>query len=296
MADMDGAPTEEVDLPDIGDLDDDSLHFRSAASVSGETLSRESSRVLDALRPLLRGLRVTVARDPERVAGNARQSREAGWDTEWLPPETFDYETLSKRPPIPLLAVPVRSFSQNATESDIVNAGKESIRHAGGVDVQGGIELDIPAFRKIIVGTLGLSHGLRPYGAIYEKLDNPLNADIMRVAGDVLKHSIPVNELWRRRGDKATDRGAIILLGAARTRNNELVPVVSIVRHSKGTLADSVTIYPLKSVNARKIERPMFTPDGDRGLRPGASVATQVTIPDLLSASQEAFPDRLEGR
>ena len=65
-------PVEESDYPDIDELDG-GIHFRSSASFSGEALSRESARVLDALRPLLRGIRVIVSRDPAEAARRERR-------------------------------------------------------------------------------------------------------------------------------------------------------------------------------------------------------------------------------
>ena len=176
------------------------------------------------------------------------------------------------------------AFRKNATHADMVAKGKDSVRRAGGRDTERGLALNIPAFGDVIVvGKSGLQHGLRPYDMNYGRLDNIDNADVLPVIGDILKNSVPVNEMRPREGEK-TD-GSTILIGAAFDERGKLVPILSIVNHIRDTNeTPPIAVYPLKSINTQgRLENAFDTQNIKNAL-------VQIRVSDLVEAVKDILP------
>lgn len=176
------------------------------------------------------------------------------------------------------------AFNKNASQDEIVDAAKKSVRNAGGTDTKRGLSINIPAFGDVVVvGKPGLRHGLRPYGARYSRIANIDNADILTVIGEVLKNSVPVNEVRPRENDKTS--GATILFGAAIDENSYIVPVVSVVNHIKDTNeTPPVSVFPLKSINTKGHLKHAFDTENIE------NALSEVNLADLIFEVNDKIP------
>ena len=196
----------------------------------------------------------------------------------------YTWDKIKERGKITLVPFKSGTFSPNTTEKDLIKAGKKSVLDAGGVETERGLALNIPAFGDVIVvGKPGVRHGLRPHGAPYGRLDNIDNADILPVLGEVLKNSVPVNELRPREKDK-TD-GATVLFGVATDETGAIVPVVSIVNHIRDTNeTPPVAVFPLKAINTQGRTDHAFDTQNH------GNAPTQVKLADLVAAVKDEIP------
>lgn len=243
----------------------DALHQMSEAMRTGQRI--EVGGKAPELRTELERLGVDISRQPrsayswEKIAGTKNN------------PQTITAPRFK-----------AGAFSADATPKDMAAAAKKSVERAGGVNTPGGLSINIPAFGDVVIaGSAGFKHGLHPRGKPYEKLIKKANADILPVVGEILKSSIPVNELRPR--DSSTV-GATILLGAAVNEEGAIIPVVSVVNHMRDdSQKPEVTIYPLKSVNAKDRTPAMLfygTPD-----TPGL---VGVNMADLVEQIKDEVP------
>ena len=118
------------------------------------------------------------------------------------------------------------------------------------------------------------------YGDVYEKN----NADVLTVLGDVLKGSVPVNELNPDGTENKSIVGSTILLGACKTEGG-ITPVVSVVNHAKDTnVTPEVYVYPLKSVNAQERSPDAFDTHS------GTTAQDEISIANLIALAQPLHP------
>lgn len=236
--------------------------------LDGTGISIPEGVVTPALRAELERLGVDVSRQArstytwEKIAGTKKNPR-----TISVP--SFTRGAFGPKTPLP----------------DMISAAKKSVRNAGGREIPGrGLVLRIPAFGDVVVvGKPGVRHGLRPYGAPFGKLDNPDNANILPVVGEILKNSVPVNEMRPRSVEKID--GSTILLGAAFDETGALVPVVSIVNHIRDTNEiPPVKVFPLKSINTKGRLHHAFDTQNRR------TPLAEVNVADIVEEIKDEVP------
>lgn len=255
----------------------DALHQMSEAMRTGQRI--EVGGKAPELRTELERLGVDISRQQrsayswEKIAGTKKN------------PRTMEVPRFARG-----------AFSSDATQKDMIDEARASVKRSGGRDTPQGLVLGIPAFGDVIVvGRSGIAHGLRPF-LEYGALHNKENADILPVLGEVLRNAIPVNEARSRPDDPKGATGATILLGAAQNPDGGIVPVVIVVnhiRHAKEGLP-TIRVYPLKSVNAKKTAgQARFAVASDTGGGAGRlhrAPLAHVNIADLVKEIKDAVP------
>ena len=195
----------------------------------------------------------------------------------------YSYDVLIQKPNVKAPTVK-KAFNEKSNLSQMIREAKRSVISAGGKNTDRGLALNIPAFGDVIVvGKRGIQHGLRPYG-LYGDIYEKNNADVLTVLGDVLKGSVPVNELNPDGTENKSIVGSTILLGACKTEGG-ITPVVSVVNHAKDTnVTPEVYVYPLKSVNAQERSPDAFDTHS------GTTAQDEISIANLIALAQPLHP------
>ena len=182
----------------------------------------------------------------------------------------YSYEALTQKPDMKVTRVdPV---NVPLSRADAVRKAKQNAAGIGRFNEKdGNVSVYVDDINtNVILSTAGLRHGLdRRFS---------LNAPVVVQAGEILKHSIRINELNPR--DESIS-GAYILVGMAKNQKNEAQPVIFVVnRYTNETIAVDV-LYSMNS----KTKKPEQKKGTSRELIPKVSQAVRLTaflVPPLV--------------
>ena len=216
--------------------------------------------------------------DIEKKFGEQYSSQETDLDTKAHP---YSYDTLVSKPDMVVTEVDGNVPSNRA---DVVYQAKQNAAKVGKTDPKTGsvsVRVDDIGI-DVILGTDGLKHGLRRT----KDAQNDANYIVTLKAGEIIKHSIKVNEMTPKKVDA---KESLVLIGVARNLNGDTYVVRSVVNRFSNALTSIDVLY---AINAKKEElaatkSPRFTAE------PLSVTSSTISIANLLDLVNQYFPDVL---
>ena len=186
----------------------------------------------------------------------------------------YSYEALTSKPDMVVTTV---DGNVPKNRADVVYQAKQNAAKVGKFDPKtGSVSVYVDDVgTDVVLGTPGLKHGLEP-----RRTENTI---VTLKAGEILKHSIQINELTPK---KETVDSSYVLIGAAKGNDGSFYIVRSVVNQVSHKLISMDVLY---AINAKKGNRP-------RSMRPGFQgpvTDSIISIADLLDLVNQYFPDIL---
>ena len=214
----------------------------------------------------------------KKIAGEQYSSQETDADAKEHP---YSYSTLVSKPDMPITTVDGNVPNNRA---DVVYQAKQNAAKVGKIDSKtGSVSVHVDDIgADVTLGTDGLKHGLRRT----KDAQNDANYIVTLKAGEIIKHSIKVNEMTPKKADA---KEALVLIGVARNINGYTYVVRSIVNRFSNALTSIDVLY---AINAKKEElaatkSPRFT------AKPLSVTSSTISIEELLDLVNQYFPDVL---
>ena len=192
----------------------------------------------------------------------------------------YDYDALIAKPDMKLTEVDdtVQYNTDSKAKKDIVNKAKKNAAIVGRTNENGGVEVYVDDIGvSVVLSTDGLRHGL--------DRRTQLLAPVTVNAGEILKHSIRINELLPR---KETISNSYVLLGSARGKSGNLYIVEFVVNRYDNTIASMDVLY---SVNTKKESAALNAPG--LTVNPLSVTDPVISVSHLLEIARDNFPDIL---
>ena len=192
----------------------------------------------------------------------------------------YDYDTLVAKPDMKLTEVDdtVQYNTDSKAKKGIVNEAKKNAAIIGRTNENGGVEVYVDDIGvSVVLSTDGLRHGL--------DRRTQLLAPVTVNAGEILKHSVRINELLPR---KETISNTYALLGSARGKSGNLYIVEFVVNRYDNTIASMDVLY---SVNTKKESAALNAPR--LTVNPLSVTDSKISIAQLLDIARDNFPDIL---
>lgn len=186
----------------------------------------------------------------------------------------YSYEALTSKPDMVVTTI---DGNVPKNRADVVYQAKQNAAKVGKFDPETGsvsVYVDDVGV-DVVLGAPGLKHGLEPR--------RTENAIVTLKAGEILKHSVKINELTPK---KETVDGSYVLIGAAKGNDGAFYIVRSVVNQVSHKLISMDVLY---AINAKKGNRL-------RSMRPGFQgpvTDSTISIADLLDLVNQYFPDIL---
>ena len=198
-------------------------------------------------------------------------SQETDRDTKLHP---YSYDALIGKPNMVVTTVDINVPKNRA---DVVYQAKQNAAKVGKFDPKtGSVSVYVDDVgENVVLGTPGLKHGLE---ARREE-----NSIVTLKAGEILKHSIRINELTPK---KDTVDGSYVLVGSAKSDDGSFYIVRSVVNKVSHNLISMDVLY---AINAKKGNRPSSMLPGFQG----PVTDSTITIAELLDLVNQYFPDIL---
>ena len=192
----------------------------------------------------------------------------------------YSYTTMISKPDMVITEVDGNVPSNRA---DVVLAAKQNAANVGRLDPKtGSVSVRVDDIGEyVLIGTDGLKHGLRRT----KNAQNDANYIVTLKAGEIIKHSIKINEANPKKQNAA---GAYVLIGAARNTSGDLYIVRSVVNQFKNELASMDVLY---AINAKKELAALNAPRSTA--EPLSVTSSTISISKLLDLVNQHFPDIL---
>lgn len=193
--------------------------------------------------------------------------------------DRYSYETLTSKPDMRVTTVAGNVPNNRA---DVVALAKKNATAVGKTKKDGSVYVRVDDIGEdVLLGTDGLKHGLQ---RTKDPKTDP-NYIVTLKAGEILKHSIRINELTPA---KENASGSYVLIGAAKATNGELYIVRSIVNQFSNELSSMDVLY---AINAKKESAVLNAPRSTEN--PLSVTDSTISIADLLGYVNQFFPDIL---